>query len=219
MALGASFPRQRGAILAAALAWWAAIGPVPGLAQDGAALPAATPDAGSAPAPLNSPSPSPSPSSGADIDNRQLAAQIVEYGYPPEGRLAMFMNVADEVSGQLIAAMPNVMEDPQMRAVVERHAERISAGTRDVLEDHIDNLMEALAIAYAENFTRAELEGLHAFVSSPAGRGFLARSTAVASHPAFVKANQAYLAQYMAKLPRLQDQFMAEVRALLRERE
>lgn len=148
----------------------------------------------------------------------QLAREIVDQGFPEESRMAMFTGVATDLIAQIRQSIPGAKDDPEMMAAIDAHAERTIGVMKDVLGDHLDPLMDSLVLAYAETFSREELEGLHGFITSPAGHGFLARSAEMTSHPAFAGANQAYMADFMAHLPNLQEQLRADVTAIMEKR-
>ncbi len=141
----------------------------------------------------------------------QLAREIIDNGFPPETRMGMFDDVISQLLSQMSAAMPDVSDNPAMAAAFERHVERVRATSMEVLADHIDPLMDSMVIAYADRFTMDELQGLHSFIMTPEGHGFLARMSEVNGHPAFAQANQAYMQEYLAKMPGLVEQLRADV--------
>ncbi len=135
-----------------------------------------------------------------------LAREIIDNGFPPETRMGMFDDVIDQLLVQMQASLPDLGRSPQMAAAFDQHIARVQATSMDVLSRHIDPIMEGMVIAYAEQFTVEELRGLHTFIVSPEGHGFLARTTAIGSHPAFAAANQAYLEEYFSHMPELMGQ-------------
>ena len=153
-----------------------------------------------------------------ELTNLQLAREIVDRGYPVEGRMDMFTSFVDELISQMRTAGPAAAGDAQLSAVLDKYGERVVELTRKVLGRHLDEIMEGMVLAYADTFTRDELEGLHAFISSPAGEGFLARSMAVMSHPAYAQANQDYMADYMRQMPGLEAELRAELSRLAETR-
>jgi len=141
----------------------------------------------------------------------QLAQEIIENGFPPETRMGMFDDVIDQLLGQMRASLPNIQDDPRRAAVFDRHAERVRATSMEVLSDHIDAIMDSLVVAYADQFNEAELRGLHEFIMTPEGHGFLARTAEVNGHPAFAAANQAYMQDYFSRMPQLIEQLQADI--------
>lgn len=149
--------------------------------------------------------------------NLQLAQEIVDQGFPEEGRMAMFSGVASQMIAQIRNSMPMIGEVPKLDAAMDRHVVRTTELMESVLADHMDDLMDGIVIAYAESFERDELEGLHAFITSPAGQGFLAKSTMVMSHPEFAAANQRYIDEYMPRAMNLNQEFQADVMRIISE--
>lgn len=146
-----------------------------------------------------------------------LAREVIDLGFPPETRMDTMVGVADQLIGQLMASNPSLKTDPKLRAVMDRFRQRVVAVTRETLAVHIDGMMEAMAQAYAESFTAGELAALHAFVSTPEGRGMLTRMSDINSHPTYAAANQAYINDYMLRVPGLQQELMQDVADTMRE--
>jgi len=148
---------------------------------------------------------------GISATEMQLARDIIDNGFPPETRMGMFDEVINQLLVQMRASMPDLQSDPQMAAVFDRHVERVRATSMDVLSRHIDPIMESMVVAYADQFSEAELRGLHGFIMTPEGHGFLARTAEINGHPAFAQANQAYMQEYLAQMPQLMEQLRADV--------
>ncbi len=146
------------------------------------------------------------PTAALDDGKLALATEIIDSGFPPDTRMGMFDDVINQLLAQMRTAIPNVDNDPEMAEVFDRHVERVRATSMEVLSEHIDPLMNAMAIAYADEFTLEELQALHAYVTSPQGHGFLARTAAINAHPAFSAANQAYMQDYLSHMPQLMEQ-------------
>ncbi len=144
----------------------------------------------------------------------ELARDIIDNGFPPEARMGMFDDVINQLLAQMRASMPNIDSDPEMTGVFDRHVERVRATSMEVLSHHIDPLMEAMVIAYADQFTLEELQALHGYVTSPQGHGFLARMAEVNGHPAFAAENQAYMQDYLSHMPELLDQLRHDVESV-----
>jgi len=149
--------------------------------------------------------------------NLQLAQEIVDQGFPEEGRMAIFSGVASQLIAQIRNSLPKLGDVPKLDDAMDRHVARSTALMEDVLADHVDDLMSGMVVAYAESFDRDELEGLHAFITSSAGQGFLAKSTVVMSHPAFAAANQRYIDEYIPRAMTLNQEFQEEVMKIVSE--
>ncbi|WP_120078500.1 DUF2059 domain-containing protein [Aurantiacibacter odishensis] len=147
----------------------------------------------------------------------QLAREIIDNGYPPETRMGMFDEVINQLLTQMRASLPNVGDNPQMAVVFDRHVARVRETAMKVLADHIDPIMESMVIAYADQFTAEELRGLHSFIMTPEGHGFLLGMSEVNGHPAFAQANQAYMQEYLAEMPSLMEQLRADAEKISSE--
>lgn len=159
--------------------------------------------------------------SAAQVDQAQLilAREIVESGLPPEGRMDMFGGVMQQVVSQLNNARPAGAGDPKLQNIIARFQQRAIAQGMEVLGRHMDAMMEGMAIGYAEVFTPSELQALHAYVTSPEGHGFMAKSASINSSPAFMQASQGFVNEYLAGLPALQAELVAEIQAEMASRE
>ena len=147
----------------------------------------------------------------AQLTELQLAQQIVDRGFPDEERIAIFTGVATDMMSQIRASLPSEARKPAVDAILDAHMERVLGTMDELLAVHMDPLMAGLVTAYSETFTREELEGLHTFIMSPAGEGFLARTATMMAHPAFAEANQEYMSDFMARLPSLQQQLQTDL--------
>ncbi len=146
---------------------------------------------------------------------QQLAREIIERGFPEETRMDVFGGVMQQVVAQLNASQPQLGQDPEVQDVIQRFQQRAIGLGMQTLSGHMSDMMDGLAVSYAETFTLDELQAFHAFVMSPQGHGFLAKSSMVSAHPAFAAANQAYINEFMAQLPQLQQEFREELEAVL----
>lgn len=149
----------------------------------------------------------------------QLAQEIVESGFPPETRMDVFGAVMQQVVSQLNQSMPDMQSDPEVMDIVNRFQQRVLNEGLTVLAEHMQPMMDAMAVGYSEIFTLTELQALHAYITSPEGRGFLARTATVNTHPAYVSASQVYLNEYIALVPSMQQEFRDELAALMQARE
>ncbi len=149
----------------------------------------------------------------------QLAREIVERGFPQESRMELFGGVMQQLISQLNVAQPQLAEDAEIQSLVQRFQQRAIDIGMDTLASHMGPIMDGLALAYADIYSLDELQAFHAFVSSPQGYGFLAKSSATTAHPAFAAANQSYINEYMAKVPQLQGELREELMELLSRRE
>ena len=153
------------------------------------------------------------------VSNLELAREVIELGFPEETRIGSMLGVADQLIAQMRAGNPQWQSDPRLERVFDRFAARVLETTSDVLSRHIDDMMEGMALAYADSFSREELLAIREFVSSPAGRGFLTRVTNLNTHPAYAEANQAYIDEYMTYMPGLQQELLRDLTETLSQSE
>jgi len=66
---------------------------------------------------------------------------------------------------------------------------------RAVMMKHLPIQMQAMATAYAREFSLAELKEIHAFAATPAGSHYLSQSLAIIGDPAVAKANTDEIAE------------------------
>ena len=178
-----------------------------------AGLGLATP-AVAAPAPAAPATASPAPVDPAPVDPAALATarEIIRIGFPEDRRAAMFGNATDALSTQMRATMMRDLDNnPGAKAIVDRHLDAYLAKGKLVLAAHIPALMDAFAVAYAHEFSRAELADLLAFVRTPTGVHFLTRSASLLSDPAVAAANSAYLRELQPLIGRMRDEMLAEL--------
>lgn len=147
-----------------------------------------------------------------------LAREIVDQGFPPEVRMDVFGGVMQQVVAQLNVAQPALQDDAGILALIESSQQRVITEGLAILETHLDAMIEGMAFGYAEAFTLEELYALRDFVSSPEGHGLFAKSAAVNSSAAYVEASQAYLNEYLAKVPAIQADLQTGIADLLASR-
>lgn len=160
------------------------------------------------------------PAAAQDARELELARSIVEQGYPPETRMATFGAAMDQMVAQMNQAVsPDLQTDPKVMELVAQFQKRVLDHGKAVLAQHMDDMMNGVAQGYVQEFSLAELEAMHAYVSSPEGKGFFSRSMRVMSDPSYARASQAFLEEYMADVPALQSEFIEELTHMLMARD
>lgn len=149
----------------------------------------------------------------ATEQRQQLAREIIANGFPEEARMDIFGGTVQRLVSQLNDAQPGLPQDPAVQEIALRYQQRAVSIGLATLEGHMDDLMEGLAISYSEIYSLDELQAFHAFIMSPQGHGFLAKSSKATGHPAFSAANQAFMNEYMAQLPDLLKEMREELTA------
>lgn len=177
----------------------AAIGAAPGLAQESA------------------------PTVAADLDPRrlELARQIVDIAFPPEGRREMLLRAGDTMAAQARTALSSNAGpafDAGMEQILQRFFDRSRSMTERAVDEHEAALFEAIARGYARQFTAAELTEIRAFVATPTGAKYVRRSPELLSDPDVARANSAYMATVFAGLQPLQAELRRELTEYLAKR-
>ena len=174
----------------AALATLALGAPFPALAEDTAPADDPTPVALSEPV-----------SEAATIDPiaLELAAQIVDLGYPEESREALFFGSMDQTIAQMRTSLGPYLptDDPEAVKIFDDWIVKYTEESKLILRKHIPAIMDGMAEAYAVLFSEEELRDILAFVETPSGKQFFDRMPAVMGEPSFAKANKAYMDESM----------------------
>jgi hypothetical protein len=157
----------------------------------GTALPCAAQAPAAAPAPAVA---DPAPA------NLAVAREIVAIALPPESRQAMMQQMTDAMFAQVrdgFARAAGATSDPAMQPFLTRYLERLRTATRDLDNEYMPRMIEAVARAYARMFSHDELVQIRAFASTPAGRRYFLLSTELFSDPDIAEANRAYHARLL----------------------
>ncbi|MBW8783873.1 MAG: DUF2059 domain-containing protein [Novosphingobium sp.] len=149
----------------------------------------------------------------ADPERLALSREIVDVAFPTGEREAMFGGVIRAMLDQLRANAANQIADAGLRTVVERHIAGLPERLAPVTDKHIPMLIDAMANAYAREFSLDELKEIRAFAGTPAGKHYLARNTALLADPHVEAANQAYLNEAMQQVRGDQGSLRAEINA------
>lgn len=154
------------------------------------------------------------PATANEAHKIALARQIVDLGYPEARREALFFASMDQMVMQMrqatLSSLPD--RDEGAMAIVDQWLAQYVSDSKEVLRSHLPSIMNAIALAYANMFTEAELRDIHAFVSTSSGQRFFELSPAILGEPNFARANQAYMNDIMDRLPGAQKELEDELR-------
>lgn len=156
----------------------------------------------------------------SDVDPVRLAiaSEIVTIAFPEDKREAIFGSAMDATLEQMRATMfSSLKNDPAAEKIVNRKVDSFVAGSKVILRDHMQDLLDALAKAYTREFSEAELSDMRAFARTDTGRHFFQRSSAVMSDPSFKAANEAYMRDLMPSVTRMQTELVDELSNYFRE--
>lgn len=134
----------------------------------------------------------------AAVDSAELAEAraVIEIMYPPAERAKMFDTLLVNLNEQIRGSMPlDALEDAGLKAIVEDYLGSLAARQTPVLQKHTPALLEAMAVAYTNEFTLDELHDIRAFAQTPSGGRYLSRAAAIIADPAIAAVNTAIMTE------------------------
>lgn len=145
-----------------------------------------------------------------DPARHALGRQIIAIMYPPERRDAMMSEMVSALMTQIRGGtqLPPMFNDPGLKAIMDRAFASMPARLMPVISHHLPRMHEAIATAYAREFTAAELTDIVAFARTPAGQRYFQRSGSLLSDRDVAAANTAYVAEAQ----QMNQQFSVQVR-------
>lgn len=134
------------------------------------------------------------PSMPVDPARLEQGRQIIAIMYPADKRQAMMGSLVENVLAQFRASMsqPSTYADPGLRKILDDAFAAIPQRLSPSVQAHLPRLFEAMARAYAREFSAAELQEVLAFARTPAGRHYLQSSPTVTADRDVAAANTAY---------------------------
>lgn len=153
---------------------------------------------------------SPGHAQAADPARLALGRQVIAIMYPPERRDAMMNEMVTALMAQIRGGtqLPPMFSDPGLKGIMDRAFASMPARLAPVISRHLPRMHEAIAAAYAREFSAAELSEIVAFGRTAAGRRYFQRSGALLGDRDVAAANTAYLGEAQ----QLNQQFSASVR-------
>lgn len=149
-----------------------------------------------------------------DPERLAIAAEIVRIGYPDADREQLFFGSLDAMLAQMRGVFfAQIQNDPGAAAIINRKLDGYVVRTKTLLRAHIPSLMDAMARAYAREFSKDELLQLRAFVATPLGQHYFLRSSSILRDPDFAAANVAYMRALQPEIERMRDELMTELKA------
>jgi hypothetical protein len=146
-----------------------------------------------------------------------LGRQIITIMYPPEKRQAMAASLVDNVLAQFRASMsdPATYADPGMKKILDDAFNSIPQRLSPAVQAHLPRLLEAMARAYAREFSAAELQETLAFARTPSGRHYLQSSPTIMADRDIAAANTTYFSQVQQVSQQISADFRREVTTYL----
>ena len=153
---------------------------------------------------------SPAHAQAADPARLALGRQVIAIMYPPERRDAMMNEMVSALMAQIRGGtqLPPMFSDPGLKAIMDRAFASMPARLAPVISRHLPRMHEAIAAAYAREFSAAELTEIVAFGRTPAGRRYFQQSGGLLSDRDVAAANTAYIGEAQ----QMNQQFSAQVR-------
>ena len=139
-----------------------------------------------------------------------LGRQVIAILYPPERRDAMMNDMVSALMNQIRAGthLPAMFNDPGLKQIMDNAFASMPSRLMPVISRNLPRMHEAIATAYAREFTAAELTQIVAFGRTPAGQRYFQRSGALLSDRDVAAANTAYLGEAQ----QMNQQFTAQIR-------
>jgi hypothetical protein len=129
----------------------------------------------------------PASTAAPSIQKVELARRFVGAALPADRYIQMVRDSSIIVA----AAQMEEIEDAGRKAEAQKDLDHYLALIEPKIREHLPNLLEAYAQAYAREYSADELQQMIAFAGSPAGQHYLSRRLAVESDPSVQAASQA----------------------------
>lgn len=149
-------------------------------------------------------------------ENLAIAREIVDLAMPPDNRRAMMEQMSDTLFAQMRDGLFRSIGDrsnPATQQIFDRYLEQYRRLSNELSNDSTPAMMEAVARAYARQFSLDDLRQIHAFISTPAGTRYFRQATHLFSDPDVAEANRAYAARLFAALQPMMAELQREVEA------
>jgi hypothetical protein len=157
--------------------------------------------------------------SGTQSDSQAELAEaraILEIMLPPPQRQKMFDDMLGSLNAQYQQGLiADSVKDPGLKAIISESLDKSLASQKPLLQKHIPAMLDAMALAYSNEFSLAELKEIHAFAMTPSGGHYLSRSTAIIGDPAVAKVNSAIIADSQELALAVRDELKAKIAAYL----
>jgi hypothetical protein len=124
------------------------------------------------------------------------ARAILAVMFPPAQREAMFAKLQTDLGTQFSVLIPaQMLADPGLKAIFEEFKNNAFERQRAVVLKHFPAQLEAIAGAYAREFSLGDLKDIHSFALTPAGRHYFSKSMSITGDPAIAKVNSETIAE------------------------
>ncbi|OYU33352.1 MAG: hypothetical protein CFE35_20620 [Novosphingobium sp. PASSN1] len=149
-----------------------------------------------------------------DAERLALARDLIAQAFPEEKREALFTDAMDAMMKPLRKALDSETEcDPELAAITNRKFDSWFETSKVVAKKHIPAQMDAMAQAYAREFSAKELSEYSAFAATPGGKHFFLRNTAILSDPSVAAASENYMRELVPIMSKMSEELNAEIAA------
>jgi hypothetical protein len=144
------------------------------------------------------------------------ARAIIGIMFPPAQREQMMKKMLDDIIQPMRQTFyaPKI-EDAELKALFDAALDEMMTVQFGVVQRHMPAIFDAMAMAYSNEFSLAELKDIRAFAESPSGTRYLSRSTAIVGDPAVMKVNREMFAASKAASETVLPQLKAKLAAYL----
>lgn len=122
------------------------------------------------------------------------ARQIVDIVLPPDRRADIVTEMMRTLGNQMRGAIMDQLNDAGLRQIIDGYLAKMPDRLRPAVERYMPVLMDAMVQAYAREFSIEELRQVAGFATTPTGRHYFSRSSAIMSDPGVGAANRAFYA-------------------------
>jgi hypothetical protein len=152
--------------------------------------------------------------SQSEPENLELAQEVIDLAFPPQGRHAMLSRAVDRLMEQMLSAERAIgrgTTDAGEEQILQHYLVRVRALSDQAITEGSPALFRSYARGYARMFTREELLQIRAFVTTTAGAKYLQRSPDLLSDPDVAQANTVYMSRVVGSLVPLEGELRREL--------
>lgn len=149
----------------------------------------------------------------------QIAQEIIANAFPEEERTAMFNRTMDAVTAQMrqsTRAQDELLQDPGILKILDSFTAKFRTDMQPILATYMPKLFEAMAHAYARQYSITELNEILAFAKTPTGAHFIGRGADLLADPDVAAANTEYLKAIFADMPTRKAALQRELESYLK---
>ncbi len=159
-------------------------------------------------------------------DQLAIATRLMDVMMPPAQREAMVATIVDAIMQNVLAGITSneriatsLSRIRGGQAVFDRFAERQRNLTQLSMRENLPSMIDAMAVAYARQFTAAELVEMERFFATPTGQAYVIKSSSIMADPAVAAWQRRVISADMERLPQEIERFAAELSELVEKDE